>query len=157
MRQPSGRPFEILIVEDDKGDLMLVHEALDGHEIPCNLRAVSDGAAAIEVIEELERAPEPRLDLVIIDLHLPKLDGTAILERLRKTAHLRATPAIVMSGLAADRIHSMTAMYELVHPFSKPADLQGFLALGLLVAEVLMLKMRVRTERPVRKNKEMMA
>jgi len=143
---PPHSPFEILIAEDNSGDILLVREMLEQQDWLFNLRVVSDGAEAIRLIEQLDREPQPRLDLVLMDMHLPKYDGTQILERLRASQHLSDTPVIVLSGLTAHQLHAETARFAPVHHFTKPADFHEYMKLGTLVSSILMPKMRVQPE-----------
>jgi CheY-like chemotaxis protein len=153
MNQPQ-RPYEILIAEDNGGDLLLVEEALNRQKIICNLQTASDGATALELIERLDREPQPLLDLIIVDLNLPVYDGIAVLERLRRTVHLGATPVIVLSGLSTERIRNQTMNYEPVHPFTKPADLNGFMKLGSLAHSILRPELKSPVEGPTLKARE---
>lgn len=93
------RPFEILVAEDNPADVRLVQEALKHHAVDCALHVVYDGAQAIEFINRLEgdRKHLP-LDLLLVDMHLPKRDGEEILKHLRSTERYAQIPVVVMTG-----------------------------------------------------------
>jgi CheY-like chemotaxis protein len=91
--------FNILIAEDNAADVGLVREALRAHEVDCDLHVASDGSAAISFIREMDADPRsPLLDLVLVDMHLPKRDGEDILRCLRSTERYGQVPVVVMTG-----------------------------------------------------------
>ena len=90
-----SQPFEILIAEDNPADVALVREALKLHGLDCVLRVLRDGEQALALLDSLDRDPKvPRVDLLILDMHLPKYDGEEILKRLRSTGHYAQLPVI---------------------------------------------------------------
>jgi CheY-like chemotaxis protein len=80
---------EILLAEDNPADVYLIREALREHGVDCAMRVVSDGAEVLRMISsEQVLAEAQHLGLIILDLNLPRHDGTEILQRLRETADL---------------------------------------------------------------------
>lgn len=138
--------FEILLAEDNPADAMLVREALLEHGIQCNLHVIADGAETIAFIDQIDSARKPRLDLLLLDMHLPKCDGEEILSRLRATERNALTPVIVMTGSSAPSDRGAAQKHAALHYFTKPADLQGFMQLGVLVRDLLLRKKNVDTE-----------
>ena len=120
-------PIELLIVEDDPGDVLLTREALAGSRIPHNLRVVEDGEAAIAYLrQEGEHADAVRPDLVFLDLNLPRLDGREVLARIKSDPGLRTIPVVILttSGSQEDVLRS----YDL-HAnayVTKPVGLEDF-------------------------------
>jgi two-component system response regulator len=129
---------EILLAEDDAGDAGLVREALKEHDVACVLHVVKDGAQAISFILNLEKdRNEPRLDLLLLDMHLPRHDGGDILRALRSTEHYARKPVIVMSSLATPADRQIAETQGAVHYFQKPSNLAEFMLLGGVVKQVL--------------------
>src|SRR6185369_18088842 len=92
-------PFEILIAEDNPADVALVREALALQNVDCVLHVLRDGEAALSLLDRLDNDPnQPPVDLLILDMHLPKYDGEEVLNRLRSTRHYAQTPVIVMTS-----------------------------------------------------------
>jgi CheY-like chemotaxis protein len=122
-----GTAIELLIVEDDPGDVLLTREALAGSAIPHNLRVVEDGEAAVDYLRQTgDHADALRPDLVLLDLNLPRLDGREVLARVKADPGLATIPIIVLttSGAQEDVVRS----YELhVNAYvTKPVDLDTF-------------------------------
>jgi len=76
----TGRPVEILLVEDNPGDVRLTIEGLKEGKVPNNLHVARDGAEAVEYLRrEGQRAGAVRPDLILLDLNLPRMDGHEVL------------------------------------------------------------------------------
>jgi CheY-like chemotaxis protein len=125
-----GRPgdaIELLIVEDDPGDVLLTREALAGSRFPHNLRVVEDGEAAVAYLrQEGEHAGAARPDLVLLDLNLPRLDGREVLARVKSDPALRTIPIVVLT--TSESQEDVRRSYELhANAFvTKPVDLEDF-------------------------------
>jgi CheY-like chemotaxis protein len=117
--------IDVLLVEDDPGDVMLVREALADDDRVNEIRVAGDGVQALEQLHD----PEFSLpDLILLDLNLPRMDGRELLARLKADPRLGRIPVVVLttSQAQSDIIRS----YEL-HAnayISKPVDLRTFLA-----------------------------
>jgi CheY-like chemotaxis protein len=119
--------FEVLIVEDDAGDVMLTREALSGSRIPHNLQVVGDGEAAVAYLRgEGRYAGAVRPDLVLLDLNLPRLDGREVLAQVKEDPDLRSIPIVILTTSSAHE--DVARSYELhANAFvTKPADLEAF-------------------------------
>jgi CheY-like chemotaxis protein len=133
----TERRFEILLAEDNRGDSELVREALSQHKINCSLHVVRDGAQAIQFINAMDQSPGgPGLDLLLIDMRLPKCDGEEVLRRLRSSPRGTNIPAVVMTG------ESSTGIEKLAHEnsamvFKKSSNLEEFMRIGEIVGRVL--------------------
>ena len=95
-------PAQILLVEDNPGDIRLTREAFKQGRIDNDLHTVSDGAKALAFLEqrgEYEDAPWP--DLILLDLNLPRTDGGEVLEQLKDDPKLRSIPVIVLTSSQA--------------------------------------------------------
>lgn len=96
---PSGRPIEILLVEDNYGDVLLTTEAFKSSKIANNIIVAEDGEQAIAMLRR--HGPyenQSRPDLVLLDLNLPKRDGREVLEDVKQDPTLRDIPIVVLSG-----------------------------------------------------------
>ncbi|MBN2476118.1 MAG: response regulator [Pirellulales bacterium] len=127
-RETVGRPMEILLVEDDLEDAGLTIEALRDGGVRCRVSLVRDGEEAVEFLHRrgrFSRAPRP--DLILLDLHLPKMHGREVLADVRASESLCDVPVIV---LTASKTHREILQGESLHVESylvKPVDLQQFL------------------------------
>jgi CheY-like chemotaxis protein len=120
-------PIEILLVEDDEGNVLLTQEALRENKYPVRIHDVPDGVAAMAFLHhEPPYADAARPDLVLLDLNLPKKDGREVLAEIKADPDLRSIPVVVLttSGAEADILRS----YDL-HAnayVQKPIDLDQF-------------------------------
>ena len=134
----SRRPFEILLAEDNAADAELVREALKEYHLNCSLRVISDGAQAIEFIDRMDKDPNaPPLDLLLLDIHLPKCEGGEVLKRLRSTERYSGTPAIIITGLSSRCVQEAAMRDNVIMCFEKPSTLEEFMQLGSIVRQVL--------------------
>ena len=99
MTQFEGeRPIEVLLVEDDPGDVMMTREAFQDYKLQNQLHVVSDGAEEMEFLrQEGEYAGRPRPDLVLLDLNLPRMDGRQVLEAIKSDPELASIPVVVLT------------------------------------------------------------
>jgi chemotaxis family two-component system response regulator Rcp1 len=98
------RPIEILLIEDEPGDVRLTLEALRDSKICNTVHVVTDGYAATAFLRrEGEYAAAPRPDLILLDLGLPKKDGREVLAEIRTSDELRDIPVVVLTASRADR------------------------------------------------------
>ena len=133
-----SQPFEILIAEDNPADVALVREALKMHDINCVLHVLRDGEQALALLDSLDRDPKlPRVDLLMLDMHLPKHDGEEILKRLRSTEHYAQTPVIVMTSYPSNLIEANATKHAAMFYFRKPSTLDELSELGSMVRNVL--------------------
>src|SRR5262245_39700625 len=98
-----GRPAEILLVEDNPGDVRLTQEAFRESKFLNNLHVVSDGESAMSFLQRTdahEKAPRP--DLVLLDLNLPIMSGRELLAEIKKDEGLRDIPVVILSSSDAD-------------------------------------------------------
>src|SRR3954451_5000348 len=91
--------IDVLLVEDNPGDVFLVREALQSHDLAINLRVVGDGKQALDLLERCEHdQTSPCPGLLLLDLNLPRLSGHEILERVRPGSRLASMPIIIISS-----------------------------------------------------------
>jgi CheY-like chemotaxis protein len=130
--------LNILLAEDNRGDVLLVRQALDEHHIPHTLHVVQDGAEAIEFIERMgEPGAAPCPDLMLLDLNLPKAEGPQVLAEFRKHPACAQTPVIVVSSSDAPRDRARIGELGVSYYFKKPSELDDFMKLGGVVKDVV--------------------
>jgi two-component system response regulator len=122
-------PVEILVVDDNPGDVQLVVEALQDAKLTNQLHSVGDGVEALAFLRrEGPYAGVPRPDLNILDLNLPKKDGGAVLQEIKADPNLRGIPVVVLTTSRAD--HDILKSYDLNANcyITKPVDFEQFIA-----------------------------
>ena len=145
MMAAGTKPFEILLAEDSLGDVELVRLALKEHGVECMLRVFRDGEEAITFLRSLDADPKgPALDLLIVDMNLPKRSGEDVLKCLRPTENYAQTPVDVMSSLIAGA-NKEKATKHAAMVLQKPLTLDGFMQLGSIVRKVLQKQARGAT------------
>ena len=125
----SGTPIEVLLVEDDPGDVLMTQEAFEDHKVRNRLTVVSDGAEALAYLRrEGKYADAVRPDLILLDLNLPKRDGREVLEEVKRDEDLGRIPVVVLTTSQADedilRSYSLHANADV----TKPVDFERFIA-----------------------------
>ncbi len=124
----NGRLVEILLVEDNPGDVRLTKEAMKEGKIRNNLSVASDGVEAMAFLRrEGKHADAPRPDVVLLDLNLPKKDGRAVLKEIKEDPNLRRIPVVILTSSKADE--DVLNSYDL-HAncyVTKPGDLEQFI------------------------------
>jgi CheY-like chemotaxis protein len=125
--QDALRAIEILMVEDNPGDVRLTREALKGGKVLNQLHVVEDGVAALDFL--YRRPPHqnaPRPDLILLDLNLPKMDGREVLARIKSDDALKVIPVVVLTTSQAEedvlRAYRLSANCYV----TKPVDLHQF-------------------------------
>ena len=129
MTQFEGeRQIEVLLVEDDPGDVMMTREAFQDYKLHNQLHVVSDGAEAMAFLRhEGEYAGRPRPDLVLLDLNLPRMDGRQVLEAIKSDPELASIPVVVLT--TSENEDDVLRSYSL-HAnayVTKPVDFQRFI------------------------------
>lgn len=126
---PDGRkPIDVLLVEDDPGDVLMTREAFQDHKVANRLSVVADGVSAMAFLrKEGEYADAPTPDLVLLDLNLPRMDGREVLHALKEDEALRAIPVVVLTTSEAEedvvRSYSLHANAYV----TKPVDFDRFI------------------------------
>ena len=128
MAQASGAPIEILLVEDNPGDVRLTQEAVREAKIRNTLNVVNDGEEAIAYVRRQGAyADRPRPDLILLDLNLPRKDGREVLQDLKSDPDLHRIPVVVLTSSAAEQ--DILRTYDLYANayVTKPVDLEQFM------------------------------
>ena len=126
--------INLLLVEDSPADAYLVQEALRAEGLPVRLQLAEDGEAAIGMIDRIDaQESKPKLTLLLLDINVPRQDGTAVLERLRKSPRCRDIPVIMISSSDSPRDRKRAFDLGATEYFHKPSNLDEFMQLGKLV------------------------
>jgi CheY-like chemotaxis protein len=100
---PDRRAVDVLLIEDDSGDILIIREALETHEIRNILHVARDGQEGLDYLYQRgSHDGAPRPDLILLDLNLPKYDGRQLLERIKSDPDLCHIPIVVLSTSAAE-------------------------------------------------------
>lgn len=124
----SGSPIEILLVEDNPGDVELTRNALQRAKVRNALHVVEDGEEAMAFLRrEGEYAQAPRPDVILLDLNLPRMDGREVLAEVKSDPELMNIPVVVLTTSSAEQ--DIVRSYRL-HAncyITKPVDLDQFI------------------------------
>jgi CheY-like chemotaxis protein len=123
MTAPDPEPITVLLVEDDPGDVVLIQEAFEHNKVRNSLHVVGDGVEALEFL----RSAEPRPDLILLDLNLPRMDGREVLAEVKSDPVLRSIPVVVLTTSKAEE--DILRSYDL-HAnayVTKPVDFNRFI------------------------------
>ena len=119
---------DVLLVEDDPGDILMTREAFQQHKIQNKLHVVTDGEQALDFLRRTGNyAKAPRPGLILLDLNLPRRDGLEVLAELKQDPVLRVIPVVILTTSQAEedilRSYSLHANAYV----SKPVDFERFI------------------------------
>ncbi len=122
-----GRPVEILLVEDNPGDVRLTAEALQDGKVWNRLSVAPDGVEALAFLRrEGTYVAAPRPDVILLDLNLPKKDGRQVLAELKSDTDLRRIPVVILTTSKAEEDIVKTYDLHVNCYITKPVDLEQF-------------------------------
>jgi len=127
-------PYRILVIEDNSADVVLLEDALNQAGVGFEIHLIVDGQTAQRYIEFPNNAPP---DLVLLDLHLPRIDGVELLQLMRHRASFKKVPIIVWSSLPSPKDRLAISQFKGTHLISKPSSFEAFLELGAQIGKVL--------------------
>lgn len=130
MIEERGRaaPVEILLVEDNAGDVRLTREALREGKVYNNLHWAKDGVEALEFLRrEGNHADAPRPDIILLDLNLPKKDGREVLAVIKSDDQLKQIPVVVLTTSKAEEDVLRSYALHANCFITKPVDLDKFI------------------------------
>ncbi|MEU1397635.1 response regulator [Micromonospora zamorensis] len=122
-------PIEVLLVEDDPGDVLMTQEAFEEHKLRNRLTVVSDGTEALAYLRrEGQYAAAVLPDLILLDLNLPRRDGREVLEEIKKDENLRRIPVVVLTTSQADEDILRSYQLHANAYVTKPVDFERFIS-----------------------------
>ena len=124
----NGMPIQVLLVEDNPGDVRLTQEAFKDAKVHLEIHVVNDGVEAIDFLNRRgEYADSPRPDLILLDLNLPRKDGRDVLAEVKADTSLKSIPVVILTTSASDVDIESSYLLHANCYISKPVDLDGFL------------------------------
>jgi two-component system, chemotaxis family, response regulator Rcp1 len=132
----EARRIEVLMVEDNPGDIRLTIEALQDAKVLINLSVARDGEDALAFLRKNgvhQGAPRP--DLILLDLNLPRKDGREVLAEIKADEALRRTPVVVLTTSRAEEDVWRTYNLHANCFITKPVDLDQFIAVVRTISE----------------------
>jgi DNA-binding response OmpR family regulator len=132
----STKPLEILLVEDNKGDIGLITEFLSDAKVITNIHIAEDGEEAIHFLCDKDQFLGSSLpDIIILDWNLPKKDGSEVLKEIKENNNLKNIPVIILTTSSAEkdliRAYNLHANAYIV----KPLDFEEFMKIIKSIAD----------------------
>ncbi|WP_018680785.1 response regulator [Actinokineospora enzanensis] len=128
MTEPDIKVIDVLLVEDDDGDVLMTREAFEHYKIRNQLHVVRDGEQAVQFLRrEGQYADAPRPDLILLDLNLPRFDGRQVLAEIKADAELRLIPVVVLTTSEAEEDILRSYQLHANAYVTKPVDFDRFI------------------------------
>lgn len=125
--QTQVQPVDILLVDDDEGDVLLTQKVLEKGKIFNSLSVARDGVEALRFLrKEGEFTNVPRPDLVLLDLNMPRMDGKETLKEIKRDPNLKTIPIVVLTTSDADQDVIQSYNLQANCYVTKPVDLAQF-------------------------------
>lgn len=144
----TGKPIEILLVEDNPADVRLTQEALKEGKVRNNLFVARDGVEALEFLRRQgPHAKASKPDLILLDLNLPRKDGREVLSDIKNDDNLRTIPVVVLttSSAEADILKSYNLHANCY--ITKPVDLEQFVQVIKSIDDFWLTVVRLPTDK----------
>jgi CheY-like chemotaxis protein len=120
--------IDVLLVEDDPGDVLLIEEAFADNKLRNRLHVASDGVEALQFLRrEGQHAAAPQPDLVLLDLNLPRKDGREVLAEVKGDEALRHIPVVVLTTSKAEEDVLRSYKLHANAYVTKPVDFERFI------------------------------
>ncbi len=147
IHQMLFRPIDILLVEDNPGDVRLTKEALLEGKVLNRIFVAEDGLEALEFLHRRGKfASVPRPDIILLDLNMPRMDGREFLARVKNDPDLRSIPVVILTTSEADqdvfRSYDMHASCYI----SKPVDMEQFMKVVKMIKQFWFTVVRLPAE-----------
>jgi CheY-like chemotaxis protein len=123
----TDHPLDILLVEDNAGDVRLTQEVFKEGKVPSRLHIARDGVEALEILREENGHELPRPDIVLLDLNLPRKDGRDVLAEMKEDEVLRTIPVVVLSTSNDPQDVAFAYGHGASCFVTKPVDLDHFM------------------------------
>lgn len=134
--ETQAKPVDILLVEDNPGDVRLTQEALKEAKVLNNLFVVTDGIEALAFLRhEGKYADAIRPDIILLDLNLPRKDGREVLSEVKNDPQLRRIPVVILTTSKAEEDVIRTYDLHANCYITKPVDIEQFILVVKSVEE----------------------
>ncbi|MFO7996249.1 MAG: response regulator [Dehalococcoidia bacterium] len=145
--QIAERPVEILIVDDNPGDLRLTAEALKEGKVQNRLHLAKDGIEAIAFLRRQGKYIDaPRPDLILLDLNMPRMNGREVLAEIKEDSELKHIPVVMLTG--SREMGDIVRTYDL-HAncyVTKPIDLEQYIRMVRSITDFWLTTVKLPTE-----------
>jgi len=142
----SGKPIDILLVEDNPGDVRLTQEAFKEGKMRNNFFVVRDGVEALDFLfKKGEFNNVPRPDIILLDLNLPKKDGQEVLEVIKADENLRQIPVVILTTSKAEEDILKTYNLHANCFITKPVELEEFMRVVKTIEDFWLTVVRLPT------------
>ena len=118
--------IEILLIEDNEGDIVLTLEALQEARIKNKVSVIKDGDAAIKYLEKVKEGEGTVPDLILLDINLPKIDGKEVLTYIKNDGHLKKIPVVMLTTSSSENDISDAYSNHANCYITKPVDINKF-------------------------------
>lgn len=124
-----GRPMEILLIEDNRGDARLAMEALKEGNVKHRMTLIPDGDEAMQFLRRENRFRlAPRPDIILLDLTLPGKDGREVLAEVKQEEELQSIPIVILTASADHEDFLRSQQLNVDDYLTKPVNLKKFIA-----------------------------
>lgn len=143
----AKRPIEILIVDDNPGDVRLTLEALKDGKVQNRLHTAHDGVEAIAFLRRKgEYADAPLPDLILLDLNMPRMNGVQLLAEVKEDSALKHIPVVILTGSREIEDIAKTNHMQADRYVTKPIDLEQFTRAVKSIIDFLLTTVKIQTE-----------
>jgi two-component system, chemotaxis family, response regulator Rcp1 len=143
----NNKPIQILLVEDNPGDVILTRKALEAGKIHTELHVVENGVEALEFLYQRGKYPEAvRPDLILLDLNLPRKNGQEVLQQIKSEPDLLRIPVVVLTSSEAEKDIRQAYNSHVNCYVTKPFDLDQFLVVIDTIREFWLTLVRLPPE-----------
>lgn len=120
------KPINILLVEDNEGDILLTREAFEDSKIINDIAVIKDGEAAIAFFEQLTATQAPP-DLVLLDVNLPKRSGHEVLKFLKENERFKVIPVVMLTTSSSEKDVNLSYSNHVNCFITKPIEINEFM------------------------------
>jgi two-component system, chemotaxis family, response regulator Rcp1 len=144
LSEGDGMAIEVLLVEDNPGDVRLTREAFLEANRTINLHVVADGVEAMAFLRRQDsHAGAPRPDLILLDLNLPKMDGREVLAQIKADISLKLIPTVILTTSNAGADVQKSYQLQANCYLTKPVQLEAFEALVKSINDFWLTKVKL--------------
>jgi CheY-like chemotaxis protein len=129
--------IQILLAEDNPGDVLLVRDALESEHLDFELTVKRDGHEMLKFLEFIESGQALCPGIVLLDLNLPKYSGAFLLERFRESSVCAHVPVVIVTSSDSQKDRQTATRLRASGYFRKPSDYDEFMRLGGIVRALL--------------------
>ncbi|MBL0159853.1 MAG: response regulator [Bryobacterales bacterium] len=132
----TPRKLKFVLAEDNPGDVFLIRRAFDLEGFSYELLVAKDGEEAMRYVQEAAAGTRV-IDLILLDLNLPRYDGSEVLATLRRQPFLAAVPAVILTSSNSQQDRERCLSLGANHYFQKPSNLAAFMEIGRIAKELV--------------------